>query len=119
MRGRLVFGGGTLAVILAVGSCTDDVGITVTERFTATLNGANERPTPVTTGATGTAEFTYGAEIGLTEEGRLLGHLVIGGQILSEHATVLAHQQVGRWRWREQQAADRDRQAGKSPASAP
>ncbi len=28
MRGRLVFGGGTLAVILAIGSCKDDVGLT-------------------------------------------------------------------------------------------
>jgi 3'-5' exoribonuclease len=33
-----------------------------------------------------TREFTYGAEIGLTDEGRLLGHLVIGERILSEHA---------------------------------
>jgi 3'-5' exoribonuclease len=33
-----------------------------------------------------TREFTYGAEIGLTEEGRLLGHLVIGERILSERA---------------------------------
>ena len=31
-----------------------------------------------------TREFTYGAEIGLTDEGRLLGHLVIGEQMLSE-----------------------------------
>jgi 3'-5' exoribonuclease len=29
-----------------------------------------------------TREFTYGAEIGLTEEGRLLGHLVLGQQLL-------------------------------------
>ena len=29
-------------------------------------------------------EFTYGAEIGLTDEGRLLGHLVIGERLLSE-----------------------------------
>src|SRR6201992_2235060 len=29
-------------------------------------------------------EFTYGAEIGLTGEGRLLGHLVIGERMLSE-----------------------------------
>jgi 3'-5' exoribonuclease len=28
-------------------------------------------------------EFTYGAEIGLTEEGRLLGHLVIGERMLT------------------------------------
>jgi 3'-5' exoribonuclease len=31
-------------------------------------------------------EFTYGAEIGLTEEGRLLGHLVLGERIISERA---------------------------------
>jgi 3'-5' exoribonuclease len=31
-----------------------------------------------------TREFTYGAEIGLTEEGRLLGHLVIGERLLSD-----------------------------------
>jgi 3'-5' exoribonuclease len=29
-------------------------------------------------------EFTYGAEIGLTEQGRLLGHLVLGQQMLVE-----------------------------------
>jgi 3'-5' exoribonuclease len=33
-----------------------------------------------------TREFTYGAEIGLTDEGRLLGHLVTGERILSERA---------------------------------
>lgn len=33
-----------------------------------------------------TREFTYGAEFGLTEEGRLLGHLVIGERIISELA---------------------------------
>jgi len=36
-----------------------------------------------------TREFTYGAEIGLTDEGRLLGHLVIGERILSERSGVL------------------------------
>jgi 3'-5' exoribonuclease len=39
-----------------------------------------------------TREFTYGAEIGLTEEGRLLGHLVIGERILCEHAGMLDEQ---------------------------
>jgi 3'-5' exoribonuclease len=34
-------------------------------------------------------EFTYGAEIGLSEEGRLLGHLVIGERIISERAGML------------------------------
>jgi 3'-5' exoribonuclease len=33
-----------------------------------------------------TREFTYGAELGLTDEGRLLGHLVIGERMLSERA---------------------------------
>jgi 3'-5' exoribonuclease len=37
-----------------------------------------------------TQEFTFGAEIGLTEEGRLLGHLVLGERILSAHAGGLA-----------------------------
>jgi 3'-5' exoribonuclease len=32
-----------------------------------------------------TREFTYGAEIGLTDEGRLLGHVVLGQQILDAH----------------------------------
>ncbi len=36
-----------------------------------------------------TREFTYGAEIGLTEEGRLLGHLVIGERLISERAFAL------------------------------
>jgi 3'-5' exoribonuclease len=31
-----------------------------------------------------TREFTYGAEIGLTEEGRLLGHITLGQRILDE-----------------------------------
>ncbi|HEX8977709.1 MAG TPA: HD domain-containing protein [Solirubrobacteraceae bacterium] len=36
-----------------------------------------------------TAEFTFGAEIGLTEEGRLLGHLAIGQRLISERASAL------------------------------
>jgi 3'-5' exoribonuclease len=36
-----------------------------------------------------TREFVYGAEIGVSEEGRLLGHLVLGEQIVSEHAGML------------------------------
>jgi len=63
MRGQSVFGGVAVAVLLAVVGCSDDVGITVTERFTATLNGTNEKPNAVTTTATGTAEFTYVADI--------------------------------------------------------
>ena len=63
MRGHYVVSGVTVAALLAVMGCSDDVGITVSERFTATLNGANEKPTAVTTNATGTAEFTYVADI--------------------------------------------------------
>jgi 3'-5' exoribonuclease len=33
-----------------------------------------------------TREFTYGADLGVTDEGRLLGHLVIGERMLSERA---------------------------------
>jgi 3'-5' exoribonuclease len=36
-----------------------------------------------------TREFSYGADFGLTEEGRLLGHLVIGERMLSERAGAL------------------------------
>jgi 3'-5' exoribonuclease len=36
-----------------------------------------------------TREFTYGAEIGLTDEGRLLGHLALGQQMLVERAAPL------------------------------
>ncbi|HEX3804895.1 MAG TPA: HD domain-containing protein [Solirubrobacteraceae bacterium] len=36
-----------------------------------------------------TRAFTYGAEIGLTEEGRLLGHITLGEQLLSERFTRL------------------------------
>lgn len=34
-----------------------------------------------------TREFTYGAEIGLTEEGRLLGHVELGLRLIVERAT--------------------------------
>src|SRR6266852_9100151 len=48
------------AAIAVVGSCSDNTtgipaGLKV---YTASLNGANERPTPVTTTATGTAIVT-------------------------------------------------------------
>jgi 3'-5' exoribonuclease len=36
-----------------------------------------------------TEEFTYGAEFGLTDEGRLLGHLAIGQRILTERGGAL------------------------------
>jgi 3'-5' exoribonuclease len=36
-----------------------------------------------------TREFTYSAEIGLSDEGRLLGHLVIGERIVSERSRML------------------------------
>ncbi len=36
-----------------------------------------------------TREFTYGAEIGLTAEGRLLGHVVIGERMLTERMGAL------------------------------
>jgi 3'-5' exoribonuclease len=36
-----------------------------------------------------TREFTYGAEIGLTEEGRLLGHVVLGQRLIDGYADAL------------------------------
>jgi len=57
MRRHVLLGGLTLAALVAVGSCSDDVGPTTNERFAATLSGANESPV-VTTSATATAEFT-------------------------------------------------------------
>src|SRR3989440_8613178 len=66
MHGRQMFGVGTLAVILAVGSCKDDVGLTsippAPERFIAFLNGANE-PTPITTPAQGLATVTVNGNV--------------------------------------------------------
>ena len=37
-----------------------------------------------------TREFTYGAEIGLSEEGRLLGHVVLGQELLEPRLATLA-----------------------------
>jgi 3'-5' exoribonuclease len=37
-----------------------------------------------------TAEFTYGAEIGLTDEGRLLGHVELGLRLIDERAARVA-----------------------------
>ena len=37
-----------------------------------------------------TREFSYGAELGLSEEGRLLGHLVLGQQLLEPRMAALA-----------------------------
>ena len=66
MRGRLMFGAGTLAAVLAVGSCKDDVGLTsippAPERFVAVLSGANE-PTPTTTAAQGLATITVNGNV--------------------------------------------------------
>ncbi len=38
-------------------------------------------------------EFTYGAEIGVTDEGRLLGHLLIGQRMLDERASRVLDQE--------------------------
>lgn len=46
-------------LVLGTWTDTDNSGITVTQRFTATLSGASSRPTPITTAASGTATFTY------------------------------------------------------------
>lgn len=63
MRKHVMSGTWALAAVLAAGSCKNNTGITVSERFTATLSGATVRPTPITTTASGTATFTYVADI--------------------------------------------------------
>ena len=40
-----------------------------------------------------TREFTYGAEIGLTDEGRMLGHIAIGQQMLSSRCAGVLDEQ--------------------------
>src|SRR5438874_12288598 len=62
MRAPLL-GGLTIVALVALGSCKDDVGITVKERFAANLSGAKVVPTPIITTATGTAQFTYVGDI--------------------------------------------------------
>ncbi|HSA56206.1 MAG TPA: CHRD domain-containing protein [Gemmatimonadaceae bacterium] len=54
-----------LAAIIVACDDDDDDGTgpsPVTEEFTATLTGANERPTPVVTPATGSADFTLSGD---------------------------------------------------------
>src|SRR2546428_3833533 len=63
MRRHVMLGGVSLAAAMALSNCTDKVGIEVSERFAATLSGANEVPA-VTSTATGTATFTYLSDIG-------------------------------------------------------
>ncbi len=63
MRERLL-AGIVIAALLGLGSCTDKVGITVSQHFTATLSAANEAPTPDSSTATGTATFTYVSDLG-------------------------------------------------------
>lgn len=48
-----------LGTTLAVGCDDDEPTTPAAETFRATLNGANERPTPTTTAGTGTAEFSF------------------------------------------------------------
>jgi 3'-5' exoribonuclease len=39
-----------------------------------------------------TREFTFGAEIETTDEGRLVGHLAIGAQLIAAHSSELAEE---------------------------
>jgi CHRD domain len=56
---------GALAAVLVLATCSDNdtTGVTVTQKFTATLSGAAQRPTPVTSGASGTATFEYVSDL--------------------------------------------------------
>lgn len=72
------------AAVLAAGCGEDIVGV-VTEQFTATLNGANERPTPRTTPGAGTANLTLRRDtlswtVTMTNMTNVTaGHIHIGG----------------------------------------
>ena len=57
MHARVLWGGIVVIGTVSALTCTDDVGPTVSQRFSAILTGAAERPTPVVTTATGSAEF--------------------------------------------------------------
>jgi hypothetical protein len=57
MRERMVFGTVTVAVLVAAGSCTDDVGPTEVQNFTATLTKA-PIGTPDTNSSTATGSAT-------------------------------------------------------------
>ncbi len=72
------------AAIAVVGSCSDNTtGIPAgLEVFTASLNGANERPTPVTTTATGSAiitalghQLSWKVDITLAIDSVTIGHI--------------------------------------------
>lgn len=64
MRVRMLGALTALGLLLEV-SCSDNdtTGITVTDRFTATLSAANEVPADSST-ATGTATFSYAPDVG-------------------------------------------------------
>lgn len=84
---------GTLAALVLLFSgvtvaCDDDDDVTSPgpERFIATLSGANERPTPVTTNTTGTATLTFTNDTTITYAitlvngtGITAAHIHIGG----------------------------------------
>lgn len=76
------------AVVLAAGCGEEIVGV-ATERFTATLNGANERPDPRTTPGAGTANFTLRRDtlswtVTMTSMTNVTGgHIHIGGPTVS------------------------------------
>ena len=65
MRGRALSRLGALAAVLVLATCSDNdtTGVTVTQKFAATLTGASQRPTPVTSSATGTATFEYVSDL--------------------------------------------------------
>jgi hypothetical protein len=58
MRVRLITSAAILAAVGGFVACNDSTAPEESTTFIATLNGANERPTAVTTPATGTATYT-------------------------------------------------------------
>jgi hypothetical protein len=70
--GILISLGGALA-IAACNDDDDDLTNPVEEEFTVALNGGNERPNPVTTDATGTADLSF------TGAGPIAYNISVGG----------------------------------------
>jgi len=62
MTGSRLFALSAALLALSAGCDTTDSTDPTAQTFTASLNGANERPNPVTTPATGSATFTLSAD---------------------------------------------------------
>jgi hypothetical protein len=63
MRVRLIASAAILAAVGGFAACNDSTAPDDTITYVATLSGANERPNPVTTAATGTATYSLNGKL--------------------------------------------------------